>query len=113
MAITNTINRTHVRNSVVGQSVASGTVAAEDVILGFKPRYVKVFSLTERVALEWYEGMTAGHALKTVAAGTRTHITSLGITIKDDSDGQGFTIGADTALRPNTQAFTLQWEAFE
>ena len=55
--------------------------AAISVTVGFTPRYVLCLNQTTRVQFEWFEGMTAAHALKTVAAGTRTAETSGGITV--------------------------------
>ena len=55
--------------------------AAIAVTCGFQPRYVRVVNLTTRVEYEFFAGMTATHALKTVAAGTRTAETSAGITL--------------------------------
>jgi hypothetical protein len=81
-----------------------GTGAALNVICGFVPRRVELFNITSRDALEWQDTMTAGHALKTVAAGTRTAITTGGISPYTGSlgaDGQGFTIGTD-AVNTNT-----------
>jgi hypothetical protein len=43
---------------------------------GFKPRYVRITNRTDRIQWEWWEGDTSGHALKTVAAGTRTADTA-------------------------------------
>ena len=55
--------------------------AAISVTVGFTPRYVQCVNQTTRVGYEWYEGMTAAHAIKTAAAGTRTAETSGGITV--------------------------------
>ena len=61
--------------------------AAASMKLGFKPRYVRVDNVTDRTMLEYYEGMTSGHAVKTVAAGTRTLETTGGITLVGDTIG--------------------------
>lgn len=77
-----------------------GTGAALNVVCGFVPRRVLCFNITSRDALEWQDTMTAGHAIKTVAAGTRTAITTGGIspyTGSPGAEGQGFTIGTDGA----------------
>ena len=94
MAITQSITHNQVRNTAVGRITATSTPVAIVVSLGFKPRYVSVQNSSERVGVEFFEGMTAANAIKTVAAGTRTLITSLGITVADT----GFTIGLDTDL---------------
>jgi len=92
MAITQSQSSHHVRNVAVGAFLDTGTVAATTITTGFRPRYVRVQNLTSRDSMEWFEGMTAAHGLKTVAAGTRTAATSNGITVSDS----GFTIGLDT-----------------
>lgn len=92
MAITQSQSSHQVRNYAVGAFLDSGTVAATAITTGFRPRYVRVQNLTSRDSMEWFEGMTAGHGLKTVAAGTRTAVTSNGITVS----ASGFTIGLDT-----------------
>lgn len=54
------------------------------ILTGFKPRYVRWVNLTDRVEIEWFEGMTANTSLKTAAAGTRTlETTNGGITVDD------------------------------
>lgn len=63
--------------------------AAAAISLGFKPRYIRVENATDRILLEWWEGMTTAHAVKTVAIGTRTLETSGGITV--DGGEIGFT----------------------
>lgn len=56
---------------------------------GFKPSYVKLVNITDRITYEWEFGMTQGDYIKTVAAGTRTLET-------DDV----LDVERDTALRP-------------
>lgn len=75
----------------VGRIVFDATaITAADstlVSLGFTPKYVVWENVTNRVKIEWYEGMAANTSIKTVAAGTRTlETTNGGITICD-SDG--------------------------
>lgn len=96
MAVTTSITHNQVRNTAVGRLTVTGTPVAFPVTVGFQPRYVRVLNVSERAQLETYEGMTAAHALKTVAAGTRTKITTLGITL----GSTGFLIGLDTDLLP-------------
>ena len=65
----------------------AGSPAAASYRVGFQPRYVKVENATDRILNEWYEGMTSAHAVKTVAAGTRTLETSGGPTVVGDTIG--------------------------
>jgi len=92
MAVTSTQSHHQVRNMVVGRYLTDATAAPITITCGFKPRYVKVVNNTSRDWYEWFEGMAADSAHKTVAAGTGTSITTLGITVAED----GFVIGLDT-----------------
>ena len=92
MAIVSTQSHHQVRNMVVGRYLTDATAAAITITTGFKPRYVKVVNNTSLDWYEWFEGMAAASAHKTVAAGTGTAITTLGITVAED----GFIIGLDT-----------------
>jgi hypothetical protein len=55
--------------------------------LGFRPRYIRVENATDRIVNEWFEGMTTAHAVRTVAAGTRSLETSGGPTVVGDTVG--------------------------
>lgn len=91
----------------------TGTGAAIIIQCGFTPSRVEVINITSRDGLLWTDTMTDGHALKTVAAGTRTAITSLGITPYDGTlagNSAGFTIGADTDV--NVTAEVIHWTAW-
>ena len=95
MAITSTQTNDHVKNMAVGRYLDTGTAAAFTITTGFKPRYVKVVNVDSGDMIEWYEGMAAASACKTVGAtGVRTKITSLGITVSEN----GFTVGLDTDI---------------
>ena len=83
--------------SKVGRVVFDGTsITAADYAVysvGFTPRYIRYQNITDRIAVEWFEGMTADTCLKTAAAGTVTiETTNKGITICD-SDGTANTSG--------------------
>jgi hypothetical protein len=65
----------------------AGSPAAASYDLGYVPRYVRVENATDRIANEWFTGMTSTHAVKTVAAGTRTLETSAGVTVVGDTIG--------------------------
>ncbi len=89
----------------VGRYIDTGTAAAFNITCGFKPRYVRVINLTDREEIEWFEGMADASALKTVAAGTRTLPTTLGITPL----ANGFTVGLDTLV--NVASKQMSWIA--
>lgn len=107
MTITKTSsNDAGVVQRALGRYIDTGTVAEFDVTtVGFKPRYVKVVNTTSGDMLEWFEGMADASAIKTVAAGTRTIITTLGITPLEN----GFTLGLD--LDVNVTSEQLSWIA--
>lgn len=94
-----------VANIAVGRYYTDGTAAAFTITTGFRPRYVRVENLTDRNGLEWFEGMADLSALKTVAAGTKTLVTVLGIT----DNANGFTVGLDTNV--NVTSKQLSWIA--
>ena len=95
--------------SKVGRVVfdATSITAADHSVysVGFTPRYVRFENITDRIAVEWFEGMAADTCLKTAAAGTKTiETTNLGITICD-SDGTANTSGRYFKVAQNaTQA---------
>lgn len=119
MAI-NTAGQTITGNSVpsdspqykVGRIVfdATALTAADSIVvpLGFTPRYVCFENVTERIKVEWYEGMAANTCIKTVAAGTRTlETTNGGITVCD-SDGVAKTNGKAFAVLQNATLAVVQ-----
>lgn len=75
------------------------TPAAASITVGFTPRYIRVENQTDRIMLEWMQGMTSAHALKTVAAGTRTAETSGGITILSTNKGFSFAVTQNKQYR--------------
>lgn len=89
MAITSTQTNAleTLRLATINHLDDAGSPAAASYDVGFRPRYVRVDNVTDRTVLEWYEGMTSAHAVKTVAAGTRTLETSGGVTVSSDTIG--------------------------
>jgi hypothetical protein len=82
---------------------SAATPAALAPSIGFKPRYVQVVNLTDRITFEWYEGMAADSMIQTVAAGTRTLVTSAAITVSD----AGFTLAAALVLQNKQLAWRV------
>lgn len=109
MAITSTQvkNSASVVQVVVGRYLDTGTAAAFDITTGFKPLYVKVVNhnASGLVMIEWFHGMAAAAGVKTAANGTRTELTTLGIT----QNANGFTVGLDTDLNVTNEQ--LSWLA--
>lgn len=63
---------------------ATALVATEYLALpvGFTPKYVRFENATDRIMVEWFEGMAEDTCIKTVAAGTRTlETTNKGISL--------------------------------
>lgn len=107
MALTKTVNfPLNVLRMANGTFLEDATAVALKIVIGFKPKYVRVTNETSRDGYEWYEGMADAEAVKWVAAGTRTIITTLGITPAND----GFTIGLD--LDVNVVNEQISWIAF-
>ena len=108
MAVTSTQSKGNgVLNFAVGRYISSDTAAAFVITTGFLPRYVKVVNLNASgdVMVEWFEGMADASAVKTAIDGTRSVITTLGITVS----ASGFTVGLDTDL--NVVSEQLSWSA--
>lgn len=74
-------------NYASGQFKDTGTVKKSILNLGFKPRYVKIINLTDRISYEWFQGMAADSAIKIIADGTATLETSAAITAGEIDSG--------------------------
>lgn len=75
---------------------------------GFKPRYVCFENATDRIRVEWFEGMAANTCIKTAAAGTRTlETTNGGITV----DAQGFRVLQNATLAVIAASKVCYWHA--
>lgn len=83
----------------------TGAGAAVDLELGFNPRYIKLFNMTDAMTYEFCEGMAATQTLKTVTAGTTT-VDANSIIVPDQN---GFAIAAAGAV--NAKAFA--WVAMD
>lgn len=105
-----------------GRIVLDGTsITAADFLLvecGFTPKYVKFVNVTDRIAVEWFEGMAANTCLKSAAAGTNTLETSNGgITVCDvegnaATDGRCFKVTQNATLAVIAASKTLTWVAY-
>lgn len=89
----------------------STSITAADyvsVTLGFKPRYVRWENATDRIMIEWFEGMADDTCIKTAAAGTRTlETTNKGITVS----ATGFTVSQNATLAAIAASKTCYWKA--
>lgn len=83
----------------------TGTGAALNISVGFIPDNVRIFNGTDGSSIEWFSSMANGAGFKTVAAGTRSVISTGGITpfAGSATAGQGFSIGTDAQLNINGQ----------
>ena len=112
-----TITATQQSPGSLGAQFASGSYfddAASPVdaviTIGFKPRYVCVDNVTDRIKVVWYQGMseTSNTCVKTAAAGTRTlETTNEGILVSST----GFTISNNATLAVLAQNKQLRWYA--
>ncbi len=106
MAQTATQTHHQVRGMAVGRFFDNGTVAATAFTVGFQPRYVKVVNVDSGDMFEWYEGMAAASACKTLGStGVRSKVTSNGITVS----ASGFTLGLDTDVLVSSEQ--ISWMA--
>lgn len=84
----------------------TGNTAAQNIPLGFVPEYIKVDNKTDGdEGWEWEKGMANASALKIAADGTKTLITTNGISLfaGNGTTPKGFTIG--TALSESAKVF--------
>lgn len=92
-----------------------GTGSAINVECGFNPDYVEIINIDSAAGFEkgeWITGMADPSAYKTVAAGTRTKLTTTGIGSYAGAAGSaalGFTINVDTDL--NVSGETIAYRA--
>lgn len=89
-------------STVVGQ--VTGTGAIINVVIGFKPDYVKIVNRTTGAMLEWFRGaLIAGGSRKTVVTGAVTVVTgAASIDAYAATLGEGFVIPADAQVNVNT-----------
>lgn len=105
-----------------GRIVLDATsITAADYLLvecGFTPKYVQFVNVTDRIGVEWYEGMAADTCVKTAAAGTRTlETTNKGVTVCDvegnaATDGRCFKVSQNATLAVIAASKTLTWVAY-
>ena len=94
----------------VFDATAITTTAYVSVTTGFKPRYVRWENATDRVMVEWLEGMADDSCIKTAANGTRTlEVTggNGGITVNTS----GFRVLQNATLAAVLASKTCYWKA--
>lgn len=96
------------RGGVVYDATAIVATDSTQISTGFKPRYVRWVNITDRVEIEWFEGMAANTCLKTIAAGTRTLETANGGITVDD---KGFRVLQNATLAAILASKTCFYEA--
>lgn len=103
-------NSNGVNNMAVGRIATDAGAAADTTIqLGFVPRVVRFYNLTDRTLDEWFEGMAAFSSWHQIAAGTTTLETTNGISVTAGPGSTGsFTVKAATI--PASKVFA--WEAY-
>lgn len=104
-------NAASISNMAVGQVVTDGGAAADTVITcGFIPRYIKWVNRTDSIMLEYYEGMAANSAVRTLAAGTRSLDVASGITLGTAALGTAGQFTVKAADIPASKSFS--WVAY-
>lgn len=96
------------QGKVVYDATAITAADSTRVETGFKPRYVRWINVTDRVSVEWFEGMAANTCLKTAADGARTLETSNGGITVDD---RGFRVLQNATLAAILASKTCVYEA--
>ena len=127
MAVNSTYTQSNGPSNDTPRNFASGRItfgadaitAADYVVqtLGFTPRYIKVENVTDRISVEWYEGMAQDTCIKTAAAGTKTlETTNKGLAVcrsdgTQDSSGRCFSISQNATLAVIAASKVLNWIA--
>lgn len=102
-------------------TMSADAITATDYLvqtLGFTPRYIRFWNVTDRISIEWYEGMAADTCLKTAAAGTQTlETTNKGLTVCDsdgtaNTAGRSFKVSQNATLAVVVASKVLNWVAF-
>jgi hypothetical protein len=111
MAINTTYTQDNASQAAAAPAFASGRITyGSDSItatdhtlqtLGFTPRYVRFWNVTDRISIEWFEGMAAETCLKTAANGAQTLETANGGVTVCDSDGTANTSGRSFKVLQN------------
>ena len=85
---------------VTGKIVATGAIM--NIPIGFLPKHITLFNETTGIGLEWTDTMAVGGGLKTTAAGARSHLSSLGLSLFQGTPGPAALTGtlAVTAANP-------------
>src|SRR5271166_984293 len=85
-----TLGATHQQNGISNFasgsfSTDSGIAADYAIYLGFKPRYVKIYNVTDAIEYEWADGMANPGGMQYLANGAQTYESTeaAGITIFD------------------------------
>lgn len=87
----------------------AGNGAAKNVSIGWKPKRVTVYDVTNNLTFVYTDTMTAANAVKTIADGTQSLVAADMITqyAGSASATAGFTLGATL----NANGATLHWIA--
>lgn len=80
-------------STVVG--TFTGTGAAVNVVIGFKPDYVRIINVTDRdISHEWFRGIMADGTSVDDGAALATNADN-GVSAYAGTTGEGFTAGTD------------------
>lgn len=99
---------------------ATAITAADYIVqtLGFTPRVIEFWNVTDRICVKWFDGMAADTCLKIVAAGTQTlETTNKGLTVCDsdgtaNANGRYFKVSQNATLAVIAASKVLNWVAY-
>jgi hypothetical protein len=96
---------------VTGQVVATNAII-NILTVGFMPKKIRVYNLTNAIQVEWFDALPVGTNLKSIADGAQSTITS-GVEPLNDSSSGNFGIKIPVLADINdTTTEVLVWEAF-
>ncbi len=83
------------------------TAVAQTITVGFVPRYVKVYNVTDNITNEYIEGFPADATFTTLANGTQAYATTGGITVYNDTTSTAGTVMLDPAIALASKTFYM------
>lgn len=114
-------NNDRPRNFTTGRITFDATaITATDYVvqqLGFVPKYIKLINVTDRIIVEWFEGMAQDTCIKTAAAGTVTlETTNKGLSVcradgTQDTSGRYFQVSQNATLAVIAASKVINWIA--
>lgn len=84
----------------------TGTGAAQNIVIGFQPDYVRIVDTTNNNLVdEWFRGMANGTSINDSGAAPALRASPNGITAYAGPTGEGFTVGAALSVNAATMRY--------